>query len=491
LIQTLTVNPVPDVANTDTTICPGQSVQLRATGGTVYTWSPSIGLNDSTLANPVATPVPPGPVTYNVTAVNQFQCSASDVVTISFYPPPAVAASIDTSVCLSGANFRDSVQISASGALAYQWSPANSLNNALIANPVARPTSNTTYYVLGSDANGCIALDSVVVYVLDPSLNVIVDDFKNVCLNDTVYVDVISQGSSNYTWTPNQFIVNETTLRPGFFPEVSSTYTLSISNYCYTKSDSVRIVVLPLPTLVFNHADSICYGDSVELSVNGAQTYQWDFDASLSELNIPNPVASPLAPTTYYVNAVDINGCETRDSTTVELLPLPTVNAGNDTLIYRDTPGYLNGSTDGIEYYWSPSTYLEDYQALYTKAEVPKTQAYVLFARNDFGCSNQDTVLIFVETRTILMLPTGFSPNGDGVNDVFKIVRHLNIDKLKDFSVFNRWGEMIFTTTNINEGWNGTYKNREQELGVYVWQVVALTQDAEEIVRKGNVTLVR
>ena len=489
--QNLDIHPVPDVANNDTTICPYQSVQFRAAGGTVYTWTPATGLNDATIANPIATPAPPSSITYNITAVNQFQCSASDDVTISFFPFPIVTASEDTSVCLSGANFRDSVQIFASGSLNFFWTPATSLNSTTIPNPVAKPIVNTTYYVTGTDVNGCTATDSVIVFVLDPSLNIILDDFKNVCLYDTVYANVTSQGASNYVWTPNQFLVNETSFSPGFYPTTNTTYTLSISNYCYSKNDSVRILVLPLPTLTFNHKDSICLGDSVQLSASGAQTYQWDFDNSLSALNIPNPIANPTTATFYFVNGVDANGCRNRDSTFVNVLPPPAVNAGNDTLIWSDTYAVLNGSTEATTYYWNPSAYLDDFRSLQTKAEVPKTQSYVLFAEDDFGCKNSDTVVIFVEKNTLLMLPTAFSPNGDGVNDIFRIVRYLNISKLKEFAVFNRWGEQVFVTTDINDGWDGVYKNIEQELGVYVWSVVALTKDSEEIIRKGNVTLVR
>ncbi len=489
--KSVTVHPVPLVANNDTAICPGNSVQLYASGGTIYTWSPGNYLSDSTIANPISTPVAPNAVTYNVTATNQFNCSATDVVTISFLPPPAMFVSPDTSVCLNGANFRDSVQLTALGVANYLWSPSSTLNANNVSNPVARPVANTTYTVTGTDVNGCRAVDSVTVFVLDPNLNIVLDDFKNVCLNDTTYVNVINQGASNYTWSPLQYLLNPNTYSPGFYPPVNTTYTLTVSNYCYSKSDSVQIIVLPLPVLSFTHLDSICYGDSLQIGVSGALTYVWDSDPTLSVLNIPNPYASPLTSQYYYATGTDVNGCKGYDSTFVNVIALPYVNAGNDTLIWRDTPAFLDGSTNADIYYWAPATYLTDYRLLQNTAVIPKTQAYVLLAQNDFGCINRDTILITVEPITLVMLPTAFSPNGDGVNDVFRIVRHLNIYSLKEFSVYNRWGEKIFATTNLNEGWDGTYKGKEQEISTYVWQVVAVSKDNEEIVRKGNVTLVR
>jgi gliding motility-associated-like protein len=466
--------------------------QVISTYGNTNSWGWDFGDgNTSVQNNPTNVYAAQG--NYSVTLIggNDLGCRDTIQKNITVFGSPNVSAGPDTSVCLNGINSRDSVQINAGGALTYQWTPSASLSNPSIGNPIARPTSNTTYVVTGTDANGCKGSDSVLVTVLDPSLNILVDDFKNVCLNDTAYVDVLRQGASNYVWTPAQFIVDDTTLHPGFYPVASTTYTLTISNYCYTKSDSVRINVLPVPQLVFNHIDSACQGEPVQLSVSGAIAYQWDFDASLSAFDISNPVATPAVSRFYYVNAVDANGCKTRDSTFVNVVPLPMVNAGNDTLVWRDTPAYLDGSTDAQVFSWSPTDYLDNVHALFTRADIPKTQSYVLFAQNDFGCVNRDTILITIEKRTFLMLPTGFSPNGDGVNDVFRIVRYLNILRLKDFSVFNRWGEQVFTTTDINEGWDGNYKNLPQELGVYVWQVVAETKDSEEVVRKGNVTLVR
>jgi len=128
---------------------------------------------------------------------------------------------------------------------------------------------------------------------------------------------------------------------------------------------------------------------------------------------------------------------------------------------------------------------------LNTRIEPTKTQQYVLTGISDFGCVNYDTVLIIVETNTILLIPTAFSPNGDGVNDVFRILRTLNIQKLLGFSVYNRWGEQVYSTNNIDDGWDGSFRNVEQELGVYVWTVEALTKDNEKVLRKGNVTLLR
>lgn len=488
--KTLTVNPVPvpNVSN-DTSICPGTSAQLYANDGTAYVWSPGTDLSNANIANPVATPTIQ--TTYSVTVTNQFQCTATDVVTVSVFPQPNAIAGPDTSVCLNPGSYRDSVQLFASGGVAYFWSPSSSLTGVTTAQPVARPTANTTYTVTVTDANSCRDTASTTVYVLDPSLNIVVDDYKGVCIGDTVFANVINQGASAYTWTPNTDIVNGSTYSPGFFPTDTTLYVLSVNNYCYNKADSVLITVWPLPTLVLDDVDSVCFRSSITLNVAGASTYVWDTDSTLTGNTTATPTVAPLTPTYYYVNGTSIYGCVNRDSILVEIMPLPYVEAGNDTIIWRETPALLQGVTDGVSFFWNPETDLETPKLLTTVSRTMKSQVYYLYATSDFGCNNYDSIRVIVEVVTLLDLPTGFSPNGDGINDEFHIVRWLNIQKLKEFAVYNRWGELVFRTNDLNEGWDGTFRNREQPMSTYVWVAVALTKDNEEIIRKGNVTLVR
>ena len=642
--KNITVNslPVVNISN-DTTICPFTSLQLYSHGGVSYQWSPTTGLNNPNGANPVATPTPPNAITYTVNVTDASQCVNRDSVRITFYPPPHINAGVDTSVCLNPGNFHPSVQLNATGGVSYVWSPATSLSSTTVANPVSTPSINTTYFVLGTDANGCRMTDSVSVFMLDPNLNVLVDASKDICERDTAYINVINQGSSSYIWNPTQYLTDPSLLSPGFFPPDTAIYIITISNYCYSKSDSVLIIVHELPKLGLNRLDSICITESIQLQANDAQTYVWDADVtltatnianpiatptlttkyyvtgtsawgcvnhdstlilvyfpspiaitpqvayvclgdpiqlnatgaytyvwnadpSLSSTTIANPVANPLDTTTYYVAATNVHGCLSYDTVTLNVQfpvtavtdplfdgcqgrpvqlhasggfyyewtphtglnnpyvndpfampdsttnyvitvsnncfsdsaitqviihPLPVVDAGPDTLIWRDTQAQLHGFTSETNHFWNPSTWLDDPYDLNTKAEPQQTQWYELIAIDAYGCLGLDSVLVTVEALTVLDIPTAFSPDGNGVNDFFRIARHLNIEKLREFAVYNRWGEKIFATTDINQGWDGRYNGQEQPLGVYVWMVNADGKDGSHIIRKGNVTLVR
>jgi hypothetical protein len=167
------------------------------------------------------------------------------------------------------------------------------------------------------------------------------------------------------------------------------------------------------------------------------------------------------------------------------------VNAGLDTTIYRNTSALLMGTSNATTNYWFPPAQVENPNSLVTPTTPLVTTQYYLYAISDYRCTNVDSVIVTIDPRTIVLLPTGFSPNGDGVNDVFRIAKALNIKTLVSFAVYNRWGERVFETNDINEGWDGVYRGQMQEVSTYVWYVNAKTYEGEDLVRSGNVTLVR
>jgi gliding motility-associated-like protein len=416
VIKTVNVHPLPEVIVSPklVNLCPGKTEQLSASGGVNYVWFPSTNLDNPTSPTPIVT-AGNSSITYVVQVTDANGCTNRDSARVEVYPLPQVDAGADTSVCLHPVSFRDSVMLIATGAATYVWTPSVGLSDTTVFNPVSRPKENTTYYVTGTDLNGCTNTDSVRVYFLDPNLNLILENEKPICIGQVGTVTVIDQGSSAYLWTPSEWVSNPTIFNPKFFPTVTTDFVLSVANYCYSKTDTV----------------------------------------------------------------------------TISVYDLPEVDAGNDTSIYRDLPVRLNGYSDGIDYYWFPGNEVVAPFQLTTLAYPEKSQWYYLYAVNRAGCWAVDSVFVTVIPFTQLLLPTGFSPNGDGVNDVFRVVRYLNIKELKWFRVFNRWGEMIFETNDIETGWDGKFKGETQPLATYVWTVKGITKDGEEIQLSGNVTLVR
>ncbi|MCS6818506.1 MAG: PKD domain-containing protein, partial [Chitinophagales bacterium] len=398
--KTVQVNPLPQISLQPKLLrlCPGKKEQVFASGGVSYIWFPSTYLDNPTSSSPFVSS-PDSNITLVVQVTDNNGCSNKDSLRVEVFPRPNVDAGPDTSVCLNPGSFRDSVMLLATGAATYVWTPSEGLNDSTVFNPISRPKRNTTYYVTGTDLNGCSNTDSVRVYFLDPSINLILEDDKPICVGQEGSVTVVDQGASVYLWSPPDYVSNPTIFNPKFYPPVSTQYILNVSNYCYTKNDTVVITVYDIPE----------------------------------------------------------------------------VEAGNDTSIYRDLPVKLNGYTNGTDYYWFPGNNVVSPFQLNTLAYPEKSQWYYLYAFNPAGCVAVDSIFVTVIPMTRVLLPTGFSPNGDGINDIFRVTQFLNIKELKWFRVFNRWGEMLFETKNLQEGWDGTFKGSPQPLSNYVWTLRAIT----------------
>jgi gliding motility-associated-like protein len=209
----------------------------------------------------------------------------------------------------------------------------------------------------------------------------------------------------------------------------------------------------------------------------------------LTNASIKSPISTPDSSITYIIQVS--NDCFSDDtSITIIVNQLPIANAGPDNTIYRNQSTTLSGS-GGLSYSWTPDNYLNRPFEAITVASPMYTTQYVLQVTDINGCISYDSVWIYVDGQTILLLPTAFSPDGNGVNDIFRITKWLNILSLETFEIYNRWGEMVFSTSDINAGWDGTFNGREQPLSVYSWIVKARDYEGNDVVKTGNVTLLR
>jgi gliding motility-associated-like protein len=175
---------------------------------------------------------------------------------------------------------------------------------------------------------------------------------------------------------------------------------------------------------------------------------------------------------------------------------LPEVDAGPDITIIRDESGFLSGSGEGRALWYTPDKTFEgilDIPSIFNPEVSPlNTTDYVLEITDTLtGCFNYDTATVFVDVVTLIAFPSGFSPNGNGVNDFAAIIKTLNIDRLVYLSIYDRWGEEIFRAEDLAKGWDGTFRGRDCEIGTYMWVIRAVTKDQETITRKGNITLIR
>lgn len=169
-----------------------------------------------------------------------------------------------------------------------------------------------------------------------------------------------------------------------------------------------------------------------------------------------------------------------------------TIEAGPDHVIFAGENVTLNPTytaTNIASHYWSPDRFLDNANNWDVNSRPNEDITYQLYAINDLGCEALDTLHIRIKPAELL-IPTAFSPNGDGVNDVYRVVKE-NVSEFL-FQIFNRWGEKVFETTDVEEGWDGVYKDVPQPMDVFTWQVwFKLSGSNQKKFKSGNVTLVR
>ena len=476
---TIIVDPAPALAVQDVTTCSGVPIQFNVnSNANSYSWSPAARLSDPNIKNPVATVQ--NTTTYTVTATGANGCSSIDSVTVNALQLPALAVGADKTICEG-----DTIEISASGNGTFSWSPAALLSEPDIENPLAFPAATTVFTVTLSDANGCEAKDSVKVTVL-PAPILIVSNDTTVCKNATV--QLIADGATAYSWSPAAPLSDPNIKNPIATVENTTTFTLTGTTGSCAATATVTFTTHP-DDLIDAGADlEVCEGEAITLAATGGTDYNWQPEQFLENASKETPVATLTATTTFTVSATDINNCISKDTITVNVLPKPQVNAGADITLPAGQSIQLN-ATGAAAYLWQPDQGLNDYAVPDPIASPSFTLTYTVYGTGTNGCIATDELTITIKEEEFVYLPTAFSPNGDGTNDLYIIQYNPNFT-FHQLTIFNRWGEIVFETTNQNHHWNGHIKNGPAPLGTYAVMVKGDVK-GKVVIAKRNVTVLR
>lgn len=384
---TVTVNPLPVVdAGVSTAMCTGNTTTLNGTGATTYAWSPAGSLSSSTISSPVSSATTT--TTYTMVGTDANGCSSTDVVTITVNPLPTINAGLDVSICPS-----NNTTLNATGGTNYLWTPAASLDNAAISNPVATPASTTTYTVAGSDINGCSSTDAVTVTVT-PIVVTATSGSPAICIGSNTTLN--AGGGASYSWSPAATLDNATIASPLATPTSTTTYTvIGTGGTGCNDTAFVTVAVNPLPTVDAGAPSSICTGTTTVLNGSGATGYVWSPGATLSSTTVSNPTSSAVTTTTYTMVGTDGNGCSSTDSVMITVNPLPIIDAGTGLSICPGTSTTLNG-TGGTNYLWTPASSLDNATISNPVATPSSATTYTVTGTDVNGCSSTDTVTINV-----------------------------------------------------------------------------------------------
>ena len=444
----------------------------------------------SSLQNPTYTYPSLGIKTVQLIATDTRGCrdTVTKAITIIDKPPITLAFK-DTLICKN-----DNLTLQASGSGIFSWTPLINIINPNTATPTVSPVITTTYHVLLDD-NGCLNRDSVRVRVVDfVTLQEMADTI--ICRNDTIQLRVISD-ALQYAWTPAAQFIDPTVQNPfAITNNISTNYQVTAIIGGCSATKNILVTTVPYPVVNAGEDFAICYNTSGQLngSTDGS-SWRWSPANLLNNAALLNPITYPPRTTNYVLSVFDTKGCPKpgRDTVKITVYPKMNVSAGRDTAVVINQPLQLT-ATGGVAYRWSPpdnlsATNIPNPLALFTS--LTENIRYKVVVFSDEGCRDSAFINVKIyKTRPTVFVPTAFTPNNDGKNDLLRPIA-VGIKNIDYFNIYNRWGQLLFSTRINGHGWDGKIKGLLQGTGTFVWTVKATDYTGAAYFQKGVSTLIR
>jgi gliding motility-associated-like protein len=458
---TISVLPSPTVSvlATNSVVCSGDITTLTASGANTYVWSN--GVLNGVAFTPTTT------ATYTVLGTSAQGCSNTAVQTVTVNNTPTLTVN-NATIC-----YGSSVILNATGANSYTWSAsAGSVNTASAS---VNPTATTIYSVSGENS-GCLATTSATVNVNTvPVLSV---NAATICSGQNAQLTATtSLSGGTYVWTPG----NQNSSTINVTPLGTSNYSVSYSvNGCSTTAIS-NVSVNPVPFVSVSSV-AICEGQIATLTATPSLTggtFLWTPTGQTASTISDSPQSSSSYQVLY-----SLNGCTTSAVGIVTVNPLPIVVLSASSQTITSLEEVLVSASGGGTYLWNTG---ETSSSITVNPQL--TTTYCATVTSVEGCSNNNCVTVFVKDISTLYVPNVFTPNNDGVNDMF-FTPNTHIVKY-DLTIFNRWGQLLFSSEDPLKGWDGTFNGQIVPDGVYVYILNA--KGADEVVYKktGHITIIK
>ena len=455
----------------DSIICKGTPTTLKIIAGEpIVNWADSLSPSTIIATDSLISVTPLTTTTYVA-----YSTLDTAYYTVYIKNSPQVNLGNDTSLCAGQTLTLNATNANSS----YQWQD-NSMDSTY------NVSQQGLYWVKVTNEYNCTVYDTINVN-FNPTYNIVVN--KTICQGETYQVGI-------------------------HFYTITGTYTDSLIT-TNTGCDSIIITNLSVnPSYNYVVNKTICQGQTYQtgthfytiagIYIDTLTTYK-GCDSIITTNLIVNPIQQTiLNPVicqgeTYYENTHTYTttgiykdslttylGCDSIVTINLTTVPLPTVNLGNDTLLCYGKVIILNATNASSTYQWQDSTTNPTYN-------VSQSGTYWVTVTTNNNCKASDTINIIYQECIIpdIYIPNSFTPNGDGLNDIFNIKTTYEFSHFK-LSIYNRWGEMIFESEDINKGWDGTFKGKLVPSGVYIYLITATIKDTGEK-RKitGRVTVVR
>jgi len=391
----------------------------------------------------------------------------------------------------------------------YEWDFGDGLDSANVS-PVTHtynfiPPSGQTVakLTLFGDANGsCPVTAEQTVFIRE--VRALFDRNDEVdttlCIGESLELTNNSMNATVYSWNFGDNVTSTSTAL-SFDHTYTTTDTFSISLAVYNPVFGCRdtiikqVIVHPLPE-VSAIGDTVCFGSQGQLhafSPDASMLWSWSPATGLNDPAIADPLANVDETMTYTVTGFNtLTECgSTAAAEFIVIQPLEDIFF-DTAMVVGDYINFPVSNQDGfVLFQWSPETGLSCTDCSNPQVQGLEEITYTLLMADTLGCSTADgTFIIRIRPETFIDLPTTFTPNGDGVNDII-YVKGWGIKELDFFRIYNRWGELVFETTNEAEGWNGYYKGMLQNNGTYTYKVRATSWKNQELEKNGYINLMR
>jgi gliding motility-associated-like protein len=466
-----------------------------------YAWTFGDG-NTSALQNPSHLFAANGIYTPQLIVTTQTGCKdtiVSQVPIKIIATPQAIIGSTPDGCTELNVTFNGSLAAPDTSAIQWNWNFGNG-NSSTLQNPPTQLYNVAGAYPISlivSNSTGCKdTVNTTVRAFAIPKIDAGVD--TTVCRGKSISIRAV--GAASYSWTPTTGLSCSTCANPMASPDSITQYTVrGLTPAGCTSTDTVIVNVQQPLNISNSNGDTICTGGTARLFASGAQAYTWSPATGLSSTSIATPLAKPNTTTTYRVIGVDNKACFADTAyVMVKVYPVPTVEAGSDKTINIGQSTQLTPivSADVNKVLWTPTQSIIQYNLPSVTVKPVTTTEYTVEVRNEGGCINRDKVTVHVICDgSNIYLPNTFSPNGDGLNDIF-YPRGSGLFTIKTLRIFSRWGEVMFEKNNfkandVSAGWNGTFKGAVLTPDVYVYTVDVICDNNVVLTLKGNVALIQ
>lgn len=442
-------------AGKDQVKCNDDSVTLKASTGFInYKWQPDYMVNSSAGISIKA--APDKDTSYIVTAEKYAGCFVRDTVGITVLRSSAINLGSDTSLCEGNSLLVDA----GSGFSSYVWSTGETTQQIHIA-------AKNVYIINATAANGCSSHDTIEITDVGKLPEFTLGNDTTLCDGKVLYYN-FNLPDALYYWSNGSTTNTQTISKEGM-------YWLSTSEHGCSKRDTVNVYYKPAPVVFLGTDTSLCEGSTLLLTAgNNEADYTWSDGSTGSTFHITSAGS-------YYVTA-NLNGCTGGDTIQVNYTMKPVTSITGDTVMCIGTEQLLHAvSNTPVSWLWQDGNTSPD-------ITINAAGKYIVTASAYCG-SSVDSIKV-AAIPCSLHLPNAFTPNKDGMNDIFRI-KYPGFIKTFYMIIYNRFGEKIFETHDAATGWDGSFKGKLQPPGVYVWYVRLINNNGREETSKGTVLLIK